>query len=110
MADLLKKAAKDQRQQDALGLEASSILLWRFIKTHWYNEDDITQRLVGFHTYTFGFGWLQQRNKKSLVWPKLKQLILQDDGVAKKQDDYDAKLQAAIKAAKLNGSARKMGK
>ena len=34
--------------------------------------------------------------------------FLQDDGPARSgQDDYDAKLQAAIKAAKLNGSARK---
>ena len=39
-----------------------------------------------------------------------KKLKLQDDGLANSQDDYDAKLQAAIKAAKLNGSARKMGK
>ena len=34
----------------------------------------------------------------------------QDGGPANSQDDYDAKLQAAIKAAKLNGSARKRGK
>ena len=37
--------------------------------------------------------------------------FLQDDGLGRSgQDDYDAKLQAAIKAAKLNGSARKGSK
>ena len=39
-----------------------------------------------------------------------KSIFPQDCGPANSQDDYDAKLQAAIKAAKLNGSARKRGK
>ena len=52
-----RKTAKDQRLQDALELEASSIRWWLFTKIHWYDDNDVPHCLdeyqINIHVLDF---------------------------------------------------------